>query len=111
MLTLDEAFAEMPLIAIVRGVKPDEILGVAEALYDAGVRIVEAPLNSPSPLDSIAKMKAFEGKMIYGAGTVLTPAQVDAVVDASGTIIVSPNTNPAVIRRAVERKAVPMTCI
>lgn len=108
MLTFDEAFAAMPLVAILRGVRPDEVIDIAAALLEAGIRIVEVPLNSPDPIDSIARLQAMSGRMIWGAGTVLWPEQVDAVVDAGGTIIVSPNTDTAVIRRAVERNAVPL---
>lgn len=107
-LTFDAAFAEMPLIAIIRGVKPNEVVDIVQALYDEGVRIVETPLNSPEPLDSIARLKAFEGRMVWGAGTVLTIKQVEDVVGAGGTIIVSPNTNPDVIRRAVQLGAEPL---
>ena len=106
-MKLQDALAEAPIIAIVRGVRPEEILAVAEALYAGGVRVVEVPLNSPEPLESIARLKAFEGRMIYGAGTVLTPEQVDAVASAGGQIVVSPNTDPAVIARSLARKLEP----
>jgi 2-dehydro-3-deoxyphosphogalactonate aldolase len=101
-MMLQDALAEAPVIAIIRGVTPDEVAGVAEALYAGGVRVVEAPLNSPDPLESISRLKAFAGRMVWGAGTVLTPEQVDAVAAAGGQIVVSPNTDPAVIRRTVE---------
>ena len=102
MSAFDDAFAETPLVAILRGVRPDEVVAVAEALHAAGVRLVEAPLNSPRPLESIAALGALRGRMVWGAGTVLEAAQVDAVAEAGGTMIVSPNTDPAVIRRTVE---------
>lgn len=102
-MTLDEALKECPVIAILRGVKPDEVLGVAEALYEAGVRGVEVPLNSPDPLLSIERLcQTFEGRMICGAGTVLRISDVDQVAERGARIIVSPNTNLAVVRRAVE---------
>jgi 2-dehydro-3-deoxyphosphogalactonate aldolase len=107
-MTLDEALAETPLVAIVRGVKPDEILAIAEALHQAGIRVVEVPLNSPDPLESIARLKAVEDRMVYGAGTVLGPGAVDAVAQAGGRLIVSPNTDPVVVKRAVERGLVPL---
>ena len=101
-------FAEAPLVAILRGVRPEEVVDIAEALHAAGVRLVEVPLNSPSPLDSIAALKAMAGRMAWGAGTVLEPDQVDAVAAAGGTIVVSPNVDRAVLKRTVERGLVPM---
>lgn len=92
-----------PLIAILRGIRPDEILGVAQALFDAGIRGIEVPLNSPEPLVSIQRLTEKYGTdCLCGAGTVLKPEQVDAVARAGGKLIVTPNVNPAVIRRSVE---------
>jgi 2-dehydro-3-deoxyphosphogalactonate aldolase len=108
MLSYEDAFAQMPLVAIIRGVRPDEAVAVSEALYQAGIRMVEVPLNSPEPLESIARLKAMAGRMVWGAGTVLNVAAVDAVIDAGGRLIVSPNTDPRVIRRAVEKGGVPL---
>jgi 2-dehydro-3-deoxyphosphogalactonate aldolase len=102
-MTLDDALSECPVVAIVRGVKPDEVVDHALALYSAGVRAVEVPLNSPDPLESIRRLDdAFRGRMALGAGTVLTTKDVDAVAQAGGRIIVSPNTSSEIIRRAVE---------
>lgn len=107
-MTLDDALAECPVVAIVRGVRPDEILDHAQALYEAGVRGVEVPLNSPDPIESIRKLgEAFGDRMAFGAGTVLTPERVDAVAEVGGRIIVSPNTSCEVIRRSVELKLDP----
>jgi 2-dehydro-3-deoxyphosphogalactonate aldolase len=101
-MTLDEALAACPAVAIIRGVKPDEAVAIGEALYSAGIRAVEAPLNSPDPLASIAALvKAFKGRMALGAGTVLSTEKVEQVQAVGGTLIVSPNTNPAVIRRSL----------
>jgi 2-dehydro-3-deoxyphosphogalactonate aldolase len=92
-----------PLIAILRGVRPDEILDVAKALVDSGIRSIEVPLNSPDPLVSIRLLTEKYGhECLCGAGTVLRPELVDAVAEAGGKLIVTPNVNPAVIRRAVE---------
>lgn len=107
-MTLEDALAEVPVIAILRGVRPDEIDAHAEALHAAGVRVVEVPLNSPDPLASIARLAAWKGRLVFGAGTVLSPERVDAVAEAGGEIIVSPNTDAAVIRRAVERGLPPL---
>jgi 2-dehydro-3-deoxyphosphogalactonate aldolase len=102
-LRLDDALAECPVVAIVRGVRPDEILAHAEALYQAGVRGVEVPLNSPQPIESIRRLaEAWGDRMAVGGGTVLTAGGVDDVAQAGGRIIVSPNTSCEVIGRAVE---------
>lgn len=102
-MTLDEALAECPVVAIIRGVTPDEVLDVAAALYEAGIRGVEVPLNSPNPIESIRRLtEAFGERMICGAGTVLKPIQVEEVARVGGKIIVSPNTQVDVIRRSVE---------
>ncbi|MFC3077348.1 2-dehydro-3-deoxy-6-phosphogalactonate aldolase [Phenylobacterium terrae] len=102
-MRLEQALAECPVVAIVRGVRPDEVVAHAEALYAAGVRGVEVPLNSPDPFESIRRLsQSVQGRMAFGAGTVLRPQDVNAVQDAGGTIIVSPNTQVSVIRRALE---------
>ncbi len=101
-MTLDEALAECPVVAIVRGVRPEEVLEHAAALHEAGVRGIEVPLNSPDAINSIRRLAlAFGERMVVGAGTVLTAEQVEAVAEAGGRIIVSPNTAPAVIRRSL----------
>jgi 2-dehydro-3-deoxyphosphogalactonate aldolase len=100
----DAAFAACPLIAILRGLTPAEAIDVGEALVAAGIRILEVPLNSPEPLDSIRRLsKALAGRAIVGAGTVYRVSDVDAVADAGGQIIVSPNANPPVIAHAKSR--------
>ncbi|HEY8004606.1 MAG TPA: 2-dehydro-3-deoxy-6-phosphogalactonate aldolase [Phenylobacterium sp.] len=102
-MTLEEALRHCPVVAIVRGVRPDEVLAHAEALYGAGVRGVEVPLNSPDPIDSIRKLaEAFGDRMVVGGGTVLSAERVEAVAGAGGRIVVAPNTSEAVIRRTVE---------
>jgi 2-dehydro-3-deoxyphosphogalactonate aldolase len=108
-MTLDEALAQCPAVAIIRGVKPDEAVAVGEALFKAGIRGVEVPLNSPDPLSSIgALVQAFGGRMAIGAGTVLSPESVEAVDRVGGKLIVSPNTDPSVIRRTVELGLTPI---
>jgi 2-dehydro-3-deoxyphosphogalactonate aldolase len=100
----DALLAELPIVAILRGVTPAKIEGVANALYQAGIRAIEVPLNSPEPFKSIETLaKVFGTNCLTGAGTVLTPQDVDRVADAGGKLLVTPNTNPAVIARGVEK--------
>lgn len=88
-----------PLVAILRGVQASAVLSVAELLVKEGFDAIEVPLNSPDPLDAISLLAGEYGETcLIGAGTVLTQNQVQLVYDAGGQLIVSPNTNPAVIR-------------
>ncbi|KEZ76079.1 2-dehydro-3-deoxy-6-phosphogalactonate aldolase [Salinisphaera hydrothermalis] len=99
---LNDYLKDLPLIAILRGVKPDEIEAVGDALFEAGFRVIEIPLNSPDPLASIEKLSAKLGDAaLVGAGTVLQPEQVGQVADAGGRIIVSPNAKASVIEATV----------
>ncbi|MGN6850470.1 MAG: 2-dehydro-3-deoxy-6-phosphogalactonate aldolase [Sphingomicrobium sp.] len=89
---------ECPLIAIIRGITPDEAQAIGHAIYEGGIRIIEVPLNSPDPLNSIERLaKRFGEQMLVGAGTVLSAAEVARVQGAGGRIIVSPDTNTEVI--------------
>ncbi len=101
-MTLDEALGHCGIIAILRGVSPAEVIGVADALYAAGIRVVEVPLNSPDPFHSIQLLaNKFAGKMVVGAGTVLSPQDVNLLKEHGGQISVSPDCNGEVITRAV----------
>lgn len=103
MPSLDEALSRMPLIAILRGVRPGEAVGIAERLVAAGLTIIEVPLNSPEPFDSIAGItRAVGSQALVGAGTVLDPADVGRVQKAGGRLIVMPHSDPAVIGAARE---------
>lgn len=91
-----------PLIAIIRGVVPEEAEAVGHALIDAGIRIIEVPLNSPRPFDSIGRLaKTFGAQATIGAGTVLDAGDVARVQDAGGVLVVSPNTSLPVITATV----------
>ena len=100
MTDFDTAFAANPLIAILRGLKPAEAAETAAALTGAGFTILEVPLNSPDPLDSIRRMVTAAPDAIVGAGTVLTRDQVGRVADAGGRIIIAPNFDPRVAAEA-----------
>ncbi len=92
----------MPVVAILRGIRPDEIEAVGEAIIAAGITILEVPLNSPDPLASIEVMaRCFANRAIVGAGTVLNTADVQRCKDAGSQLIVSPNMRPEVIKATV----------
>ena len=102
-MTLVEALAECPVAAILRGVTPEEIESIAGALYAAGIRVVEVPLNSPRPLDSLRRLTdVFGDRMVCGSGTVLTLEDVEGVAAAGGRLADSPNTQADIIARALE---------
>ncbi len=101
---MSDSLAELPLVAILRGVTPARIEGVAGALFEAGFRAIEVPLNSPEPFKSIELMaKQFGSTCLTGAGTVLTVENVNRVADAGGKLLVTPNTDPAVIAHGVAK--------
>lgn len=109
MTTFDAAFAAMPLVAILRGLTPETADAIGDVLVEAGFNLIEVPLNSPRPLESIARLaKRLEGRALVGAGTVLDVASVEAVAEVGGTLIVSPNTNTAVIAAAAARGLIPV---
>ena len=94
---------QCPLVAIIRGVTPDEVEAIGEAIYQAGIRIVEVPLNSPQPLDSIGRLaKSLGDRALIGAGTVLDAADVARIRNVGGRLIVSPNTDTEVIAATAE---------
>lgn len=91
----------LPLVAILRGLTPDESVEIGRVLVDAGFRMLEVPLNSPQPFESIRRMsEALGSDYLVGAGTVLDPANVRKVADAGGRLIVMPHADVAVIRAA-----------
>lgn len=101
---MKDYLARAPLVAILRGVRPDEVLAIGQALVDAGIAIIEVPLNSPDPFTSIAMLaKAFGEQALVGAGTVMTEADVAKVAAAGGRLIVTPHADPAIVAAAKAR--------
>jgi 2-dehydro-3-deoxyphosphogalactonate aldolase len=104
MRLLQELLAPLPLIAILRGVRPAEAIGIGAVLIETGFVAIEVPLNSPEPQESIRLLaEAFGDQALIGAGTVLDPADVDRIADAGGRLIVMPHGDPVVIRAAKQR--------
>lgn len=92
------------VIAILRGVTPAEVLAVGQALVDGGIRVIEVPLNSPQPFDSIERLvREFGDRVLVGAGTVLTAADSDRVADAGARLVLAPNFDAAVVLRSKAR--------
>lgn len=103
-MTLRDHLARCPVVAILRGLRPEEAVTVGEALVGAGITVLEVPLNSPEPLRSIAALaRRFGAEALVGAGTVIGAAAVAGVADAGGTLIVTPHADPAVVRAAKAR--------
>lgn len=103
-MTLFEALAQLPLVAILRGLLPEKAEEVGAALVAAGFRAIEVPLNSPRPHDSIRRLlAACRGTAAIGAGTVLTPAEASEVADSGAGFVVAPNLDVAVLREAKRR--------
>lgn len=103
MKAWNDAMADNPLIAILRGLAPEAAVDIAGVLVEAGFRIIEVPLNSPKPLVSISKIAdRFGDRIVVGAGTVLSTDKVEAVVDAGGKLIVAPNMKPDVGERTIK---------
>jgi 2-dehydro-3-deoxyphosphogalactonate aldolase len=106
---LDAAMAQLPLVAILRGLPPQTAADVARTLYEAGFRLIEVPLNSPEPLRSIAAIRhALDADAVVGAGTVLSTEAVASVRQAGGELIVMPHADTRVIRAA---KAAGLSCV
>ncbi|MCI0995443.1 2-dehydro-3-deoxy-6-phosphogalactonate aldolase [Pseudomonas corrugata] len=98
---LTQALAHNGLIAILRGLRPEEATAIGEVLYSAGFRVIEVPLNSPEPYESIRILRnTLPADCLIGAGTVLTPEQVEQVKAAGGQVIVMPHSDPKVLRAA-----------
>ena len=103
MRSYEEFAAECPLVAILRGIRTEEVETVCDALYDGGIRLLEITLNTPGAPESISRaVRHVADRQRVGAGTVLTPEEVKMVAECGGKFIISPNTDPAVIRRTKE---------
>jgi 2-dehydro-3-deoxyphosphogalactonate aldolase len=104
MNALAEWLGRCPLVAILRGLTPDDAVPVGEALVQAGIAIIEVPLNSPEPVESIRRLAARLGdRALIGAGTVMTEAQVAEVAAAGGKLLVTPHADPSLVRAAKAR--------
>lgn len=104
-ISIDTVLAQgaVAIVGILRGVRPQEAAELGAVLVEAGIRIIEVPLNSPQPMQSLARLATTIGReAVIGAGTVLSTDDVDAVASAGGRLIVCPNVNPAIISRAGE---------
>jgi 2-dehydro-3-deoxyphosphogalactonate aldolase len=109
MTPLRDYLSPLPLIAVLRGIAPEEVTAVGRALHDQGFRVLEVPLNSPRPFESIQLMaREFGADCLVGAGTVIAPADVARVRDAGGKLIVMPHADTAVVREA---KTLGLACI
>jgi len=108
-MSFHDHMAALPLVAILRGIRPDEAEDIGDVLVDAGFRLIEVPLNSPDPFTSIARLvEKFGDRATIGAGTVMTPADVIQVASAGGRLIVMPHSDPVVIGAAVAQDLVCM---
>jgi 2-dehydro-3-deoxyphosphogalactonate aldolase len=108
-MNLRDYLKPLPLIAVLRGITPEEVSAIAGVLVDEGFRILEVPLNSPHPFDSIQSLAhEFGARCLIGAGTVIAPSDVARVRDSGGALIVMPHGDTAVIREA---KRLGLTCI
>lgn len=103
-MTLAGWLARCPFVAILRGLRPEDSEAVGDALVEAGVTVLEVPLNSPEPLESIRRLSArFGDRALVGAGTVMTETQVAEVAEAGGRLLVTPHADPALVRAAKAR--------
>ncbi|MFM9271302.1 2-dehydro-3-deoxy-6-phosphogalactonate aldolase [Halomonas elongata] len=107
--TLDEALETLPLVAILRGITPEEVEDVCDALVGAGFRMIEIPLNSPRPWESIERAVAHcPASVLIGAGTVLEAADTERLERLGAPLMVTPNTDPEVVRAGVDQGLAPM---
>jgi len=104
MARIDQWLAQCPLVAILRGVRPEEVVDVCAVLERAGIRIVEVPMNSPDAFSSIALLTGrFSDMLLIGGGTVMDSTQVARIADAGGKLVVSPHADPLVVEAAKKK--------
>lgn len=109
MNNIDLILEDVPLVAILRGLTVERAVDVVSVLIESGIRLIEVPLNSPQPFQSIEKICTHhEGKAIFGAGTVLSAEQVDRLKDVGGTLVVSPHTDCSLIEHSLSKGLVPV---
>ena len=102
-VSFEDSLAAFPLVAILRGVEPEEVLGIGAALFESGFRVIEVPLNSPRPFDSIAALaNSYGARVVVGAGTVLDRADIARVAEAGGRMVVMPHGNPDFVAHTKE---------
>jgi len=107
--SLDNWLAKMPVVAIIRGVTPDQVIEIGHAIHEAGIGIIEVPLNSPEPFESIKRLSLELGEdCVIGCGTLLNKKDAKQVAKAGGQIAVTPNTSPSVIQKCIELGMTPM---
>ncbi len=104
---LDHAIQHMPYLAILRGIEPNEVLGVSEVLYEAGIRSIEIPINSPQPFESISILRReFGERILVGCGTATSVSHVQQAIDAGADLIVQPHSEPSLVEIAVQHRKV-----
>ena len=107
--TIDECLDKIPVVAILRGVSPDEVLEIGHAIHEAGIGIIEVPLNSPNPFESIRRLSIELGEdCVIGCGTLLSEEDAKRVANVGGQIAVTPNTRPAIIKRCIKLGMTPI---
>ena len=105
---VEQCLDRMPIVAILRGVKPHEVVEIGQAIYQAGISIIEVPLNSPEPVESIQRLsQALGEECVIGCGTLVNKSDVKKVAEAGAQIVVTPNVNPAIIRECLKLGMVP----
>ncbi len=106
---LDTWLDKMPVVAIIRGVTPDEVIEIGQAIHEAGIGVIEVPLNSPEPFESIKRLSVDLGEdCIIGCGTLLTEQDAKRVAKVGGQVAVTPNIRPSVIKKCIQLGMVPM---